>query len=142
VEFTHPQLNPEHRAKLHAIKDVDHALQQCKVWGLLPTELELTEVRRWTRNYKAIGAMFVNYHPLPMSVPTYLFTAERSVDDPSLGWKSLVGDHIHLDTIGGTHMGIIQEPHVGKLARAMSQALLAIEGCPAHKAEREYVPAN
>ncbi|MFZ6658964.1 amino acid adenylation domain-containing protein [Undibacterium sp. TJN19] len=122
VEILHPGLAAERWAILHAAKTAAEALEQCKLMGLFPEELGLTEVLRWADNMSSILVMGANYEPKPLAVPTYQFTAEAE----ALGdrdWSPLIGDSLHVIHVGGTHLGITQEPVVQTLALAMSQAL-------------------
>ncbi|HEX7645157.1 MAG TPA: thioesterase domain-containing protein, partial [Burkholderiaceae bacterium] len=122
VELTVPDLEPERWAVLRAAKDVDQALAQCKLIKLLPDELGLAELDRWAKNSSAMMTMVANYRPWPLSVPTCLINAEGHMGDR--GWRTLLGDNLHIEATPGTHYGMIQAPQVAGLAQAISLALV------------------
>ena len=49
------------------------------------------------------------------------FAADRGADeDPSLGWSELLGKHLDVIRIGGSHLSIVKPPYLEKLAREIS----------------------
>ena len=124
VEILHPTLAPERWAILHGAHDAGEALDHCKAMGLFPHELGLTEVMRWAENMGSILIMGANYAPKPMRVPAWQFCAEVGAYGDR-DWTPLLGESLREVYVGGSHLNITQEPQVGALAHAMSEAIAA-----------------
>jgi thioesterase domain-containing protein len=122
VEILFPNLEAELWVALRGMPDADSALAHCKTAGLLPEEMGLTEVRRWAGNMRFMLELGSRYQPRPVRLTTHLYLSDE--DAPAdRGWVDLLGERLQITHIGGSHLGIIQQPHVQKLAQAMSGSL-------------------
>jgi thioesterase domain-containing protein len=43
------------------------------------------------------------------------------------GWRAALDDNLHIEKVGGTHISVIQQPHVRTLGQAMSRDLEVAE---------------
>jgi thioesterase domain-containing protein len=73
---------------------------------------------------------FLDYAIQPDELPLHLFRVAgpsgligTRYSDRSLGWRYLVGKHLTLHSIPGTHNTCMQPPHVGKLADAINRVI-------------------
>ncbi|MDV6029628.1 MAG: hypothetical protein F9B45_05885 [Phycisphaera sp. RhM] len=73
---------------------------------------------------------FLDYAIQPDELPLHLFRVAgpsgligTRYSDRSLGWRYLVGKHLSLHSIPGTHNTCMQPPHVGKLADAINRVI-------------------
>lgn len=103
-----------------------------------PDPRRSNEASKLTANYNALPALWAHYDPQPLSVLGHSFIADDCSEDHSRGWQSLFGNHLHIEKIDGTRIGMIQEPHVAKLATVLSQAITAAERRPANNLDRDY----
>jgi amino acid adenylation domain-containing protein len=76
------------------------------------------------------------YIPRPYAGNATLFRAGDGSDypEPMLGWEGLIGDHLDIQQVSGDHDTILQEPHIGMLARLL-------EGCLENPPRWEQGPA-
>jgi thioesterase domain-containing protein len=70
------------------------------------------------------------YHPLPYLGDLVLLRAEHNaeatdprMDDPCMGWETLVRGRIHVCSVPGNHIGIFTGDNVRRLAAAMREFL-------------------
>jgi thioesterase domain-containing protein len=72
------------------------------------------------------------YVPRPYPGDATLFRAGDGSDypEPKLGWEGLIGGHLDIQQVSGDHDTILQEPHIGMLARLL-------EGCLENPPRRE-----
>jgi amino acid adenylation domain-containing protein len=72
------------------------------------------------------------YVPRPYQGDATLFRAGDGSDypEPKLGWEGLIGGHLDIQQVSGDHDTILQEPHIGMLARLL-------EGCLESPPRRE-----
>lgn len=62
------------------------------------------------------------YTPTPLNGNAILFRAQNELlrlPDPSLGWKELINGQLEIQLVSGDHDTILQEPHIGRLARLL-----------------------
>lgn len=71
----------------------------------------------------------------PFRGPATLFKSDWSVDrpfweradpDPTLGWSRLISGPLDMRRISGDHLAVLRDPHVGRLADELTQAIAAI----------------
>ncbi|HKQ73506.1 MAG TPA: alpha/beta fold hydrolase, partial [Blastocatellia bacterium] len=97
--------------------------------GLAPPDIELADVRRWWRVFKANTQALLHYRPKPIAARITLFQADeqlrtlRSKKTPN--WNRLSDAGVDLHRIPGNHFTIVNEPNVGSLARFLRQSLEA-----------------
>src|SRR3569833_1950657 len=78
---------------------------------------------------KELTIACLTYRPQPLPTPTHIFTADIPPGNaPSRGWAPLAGGYLHIEHIGGNHKSILEEPHIRKLAAAITRALEKAEG--------------
>ena len=136
-----PMIDESEFIKLIAIPELDYIFDQCKQTGILPPEITLEEVYRRLKVVRAINRAIISYYPQPIQIPIYLFAADNLLgDDPSRGWGTLVGERLNLKPIGGTHASIMEQPHLQRLADAITQALEDIRHRVQCTAEPAYSP--
>ena len=68
------------------------------------------------------------YHPSTLELSPFLFVAAREHrDDPSLGWRALLGDQLCLKQLDANHYSIVEEPAVLDLSRQIKYCLLQFD---------------
>jgi len=77
------------------------------------------------------------YIPRPYAGDATLFRAGDGSDypDPMLGWEGLIQGHLDIQQVSGDHDTILQEPHIGMLARLL-------EGCLENPSRWDQGPAR
>jgi thioesterase domain-containing protein/aryl carrier-like protein len=125
VEYLFPKMDDSQRQTLLAMDSPTHLLDYCKESGLLPRALNLMHVEEWARTYNILHTAVKKYVAVPLSVPTYLFVPDDDRNDR--GWRAVLDDNLHIEKVGGTHMSMIQQPHVRTLGQAMSRDLEVAE---------------
>jgi amino acid adenylation domain-containing protein len=80
------------------------------------------------------------YLPRPYEGDATLFRAGDGSDypDPKLGWEVLIQGRLDIQQVSGDHDSILQEPHIGMLARLLEGCL---ENMPRHLPEYASVDA-
>jgi thioesterase domain-containing protein len=64
------------------------------------------------------------YTPGPISCPVVLLrSAVSAIQDPDLGWKRVASGGLETIEIAGDHFGMFREPHVERLAAALSHRI-------------------
>ncbi len=101
---------------------VDAMLDLAMGQGWIPPGLERGWLRRHIALRQAIVRALLAYRTPPLSATVHLFTAQDGATDPTLGW-SAAGAHLSHVVIGGSHASIVTEPHVRRLALAITQGL-------------------
>ena len=68
---------------------------------------------------------FKRYVPLPYCGDATLFRTGDGTGyrDPNLGWGPIIGGHLDIQEVTGDHDTILQEPHIGMLARLLETSL-------------------
>ena len=68
---------------------------------------------------------FKRYVPQPYFGDATLFRAGAGTEylDPNLGWGPIIGGHLDIQEVTGDHDTILQEPHIGMLARLLEASL-------------------
>jgi len=91
-------------------------------------EMDIETMRRYLAVGLALMKALPTYSVSALSVPVHLFTAveERGRPDPTLGWRDVIGDHLRVTVTGGTHMTMMEAPHIEHLGRALSCSLHAV----------------
>jgi amino acid adenylation domain-containing protein len=125
VEYLFPEMDDSQRQTLLAKDSSTHLLDYCKESGLLPRALNLMHVAEWARTYNILHTAVKKYVAIPLSVPTYLFVPDDDGNDR--GWRAVLDDNLHIEKVGGTHISMIQQPHVRTLGQAMSRDLEVAE---------------
>ncbi len=109
-------LTPEQR--------LQHIWQRARERGLLPPGVGVERLRRYLDVVEAHLAAIDAYSPAPYPSDVVLFrTAERYVDDETLGWGALVGDGLEIVDLPGNHGTLLESPTLEVLARELKARL-------------------
>nr|WP_231873860.1 non-ribosomal peptide synthetase [Luteibacter rhizovicinus] len=104
--------------------DIDAMLAVCKREALIPSHLDAGQVARTLALYRASARAADDYRALPAKAPVTFFAADRGEgDDLTLGWNDLLGKHLRVSRIGGSHLSIVRPPYIEKLARDIAGRL-------------------
>jgi amino acid adenylation domain-containing protein len=104
--------------------DIDAMFAVCKREALVPAHLDPGQVRRTLALYQASAKAADDYQAPPAKAPVTFFAADRGEgDDLTLGWSDLLGKHMRVSRIGGSHLSIVQPPYIEKLAREIAGRL-------------------
>jgi len=68
-------------------------------------------------------------HPLQQA----LFVLDDGLNEK--GWRAVLGAHLQIEKVEGTHVSMIQQPHVRTLGRVMSRTLKRAESVSAGSAQ-------
>jgi thioesterase domain-containing protein len=131
VHVLNPGLDEALASELAAIGQFGPMLERCQTLNLLPLELSLDEAEKRLKIYRAIIHATRRYRPEALSFPVHLFAVEgdSSGNDPSHGWQGLLGQWLHLQPVSGTHIRLMEPPHVRILAQRVAAVLQAAETC-------------
>jgi thioesterase domain-containing protein len=87
--------------------------------------MEKDEVRRTVARYDALARAADDYRPPAAQLPVTFFAADRREgEELTLGWRDVLGQHLDVSRIGGTHLSIVKAPRVEKLARDISERIV------------------
>jgi thioesterase domain-containing protein len=128
VRVLNPGLDENIASELSSIGTFAPMLERCKALNLLPPELTLKEAEKRLQIYRAIIYATGLYRPGALSFPVHLFAVanELSGADPSHGWQGLLGKWLHIQPVSGTHIKLMEPPHVQELAKRVAAALQAL----------------
>jgi thioesterase domain-containing protein len=138
VQYWFPKMYELHRDAVMAMQSAVQMLDYLKESGLLPGALDLVQIESWARTYRVLRAALMKYEALSLSAPTYLFVPDEDPSDK--GWRAVLGDSLHIEKVTGTHLSMIQQPHVRTLGQAMSRALDAAEDSKRERGISSYSP--
>jgi thioesterase domain-containing protein len=132
VRVLNPGLDEKTASELSAIGAFAAMLARCKALNLLPPELTLKEAEKRLKIYRAIMEAARIYYPGSLPFPVHLFAvAGGQGGDLSHGWQGLLGKWLHIRSVSGTHIELMEPPHVQVLAQRLAAALNAAETNPA-----------
>ncbi len=109
-------------------------VRRCREEGVLHRELAVhstSELWHYVDREVAHRNALENYAVFPVSCPVNLFVASESREDVPphggcLGWDDVLPGHLlHLRTVPGDHLTMMQPPHVETLGQALGDALRA-----------------
>jgi thioesterase domain-containing protein len=99
-------------------------LALCQAHQILPEHVDMDMVKRILSVYQAGAHAAASYQAPPPATTVTLFAADRAAgEDLSLGWGDLLGAHLQVEPIGGTHVSIVRPPWIEKLGAAIFQAI-------------------
>jgi amino acid adenylation domain-containing protein len=111
--------------------EIKDAFETARRAGLLPPEVGPREFKRWLRDCRSRIQAARAYVPQPFEGRINLFRPDEGhVEevspgeerlDPVLGWGELAAGGVEVYTVPGTHLGMIQEPHVSALAARLKR---------------------
>jgi thioesterase domain-containing protein len=129
VHVLNPGLDEAMASELAAIGQFGPMLERCQTLNLLPLELSLDEAEKRLKIYRAIIHATRRYRPVALSLPVHLFAVEGELsgNDPSRGWLGVLGKWLHILPVSGTHIKLMEPPHVQALAQRVTAALQAAD---------------
>jgi syringomycin synthetase protein SyrE len=85
---------------------------------------DLATVRRAIRVMRSTQKALCHYRPsqLPITLTLFVATANKTEDDLTSGWKR-VASRLRTVPIGGSHLSMMESPHIDVLGRAIANAL-------------------
>ncbi|MEA5582039.1 amino acid adenylation domain-containing protein [Nodularia harveyana UHCC-0300] len=127
---TNLQIDYETLQPLTAEAQLDYLLEQLKIAEIFPVDTDKTQLRGFVQVYKTHTQAFSNYFPsLSHKTPITLFRASEISDeekaiaeymnrleDKTLGWDKFTDTAVDVHLISGTHLTMLQTPHVDLLA--------------------------
>ncbi|HET7863544.1 MAG TPA: condensation domain-containing protein, partial [Burkholderiaceae bacterium] len=130
---------PEAMARLRALGEsgsIAAMLALCQAEALVPRELprdlDAHLLRRHLAVAYAIGRIVGGRATRAIPGDVWLFSAEDEPRaDPSLGWARLLGARLHQVPLKGTHLSLVERPHVEALGAAMAAALATVSAAHA-----------
>jgi amino acid adenylation domain-containing protein len=119
------EISPEELMRIGPEEQLDYVLQRARHYGLLPPDIELSQIRHLFNIFKINTRAMLSYVPEANPVAVTLFrTGGHSEDDspPSnTVWNALSPTHIH--RVSGNHFTMMREPHVEVLAVKLKACL-------------------
>jgi thioesterase domain-containing protein len=119
--------SPEELRRLKPDEQLDQLLQQLKIEGLLPPDLELSQLRHFFNIFKTNVRAMLTYVPRPVASRIALFVAEEPLTnrayDPVSEWGRLATAGMDVHSVPGNHFTIIREPQVKTLAERLCESL-------------------
>ncbi|NEO35901.1 MAG: amino acid adenylation domain-containing protein [Moorea sp. SIOASIH] len=114
--------------QLEPDEQVLHLFEQGKQQGILPSDLEIEQMRSLWKVLKANITAYYHYKPKAYPGSLLLINASQTspgvIEDPTHGWGSLVNGDIQTHTITGDHYTIIKAPQVEALTTELNNYLL------------------
>jgi thioesterase domain-containing protein len=123
-----PGLDESALSDLKSMGSVAAVVEQGKKMGWFPPGIAIEELSWRTSRARHLSMACTHYVPQFSPIPLSLFTADLlESEDASLGWASIAGGGLRIERIGGTHLSIMEEPLIGKLAVSIERALAQTE---------------
>ncbi|NEO35900.1 MAG: amino acid adenylation domain-containing protein [Moorea sp. SIOASIH] len=114
--------------QLEPDEQVLHLFEQGKQQGILPSDLEIEQMRSLWKVLKANITAYYHYKPKAYPGSLLLINASQTspgvIEDPTHGWGSLVNGDIQTHTITGDHYTIMKAPQVEGLTAELNNYLL------------------
>jgi thioesterase domain-containing protein/acyl carrier protein len=115
--------------KLGVDEQLAVVLARARDKGIAPPDIELADVRRWWKVFKANTQALLRYRPKPIATRITLFQADEQLQTlrpkKTPKWDKLSESGVDLHWVPGNHFTIVNEPNVGSLARHLKQSLEA-----------------
>jgi len=124
-----PENSMDELREVATIGGIDAVIARCHQDNFIPLDVDTPTVRKHLAIAHAMTEATAMYCLPSLPVPVHLFTATERKNSagenlgPSLGWASLLGHHLSVIPIGGTHSTILESPYVEQLGQAISDAL-------------------
>jgi amino acid adenylation domain-containing protein len=98
-------------------------------------DLTPSQIRRDLVQIVSLGIAMWSHRPQPIAIPVHLFVAEDHTP-ATLGWIGILTEaQIRAIPVPGTHLSMMDRPHVDELGRALAEAVRTarndVEGVPA-----------
>ncbi|WP_343792153.1 alpha/beta fold hydrolase, partial [Dokdonella soli] len=125
--------------------DLAALIATSKELAILPATLEgmaLPQIQAVLDREQIVRTAVDEYQACPISVPLYLFSAQGDRPEwPYRGWDEVISpSRIRLKSVPGTHMTMMQSPHIDKLGSMLNEALKDAEKNPVETPEKDYSP--
>jgi amino acid adenylation domain-containing protein len=117
------RLGPAEVEELTQLNDIAQFLEVAKARKYCPSFVTIEDMHRLIKNYRLIPEITDRYSPATLPLTVHFFDAEDVLPNRSRDWEPLIGHNVRRQVIGGTHITIMQPPHIQRLADAMSEAL-------------------
>jgi thioesterase domain-containing protein len=131
------QIDYETLQPLNAEAQLDYLLEQLKIAHILPTDASKTQLRGFVQVYKTHTQAFSNYFPSWVNnLPMTLFRASEvsqeeqaiaeyvnRLQDETLGWHKFSDEQVDIHVVPGTHLTMMQPPHVQVLAEHLQACI-------------------
>tara|TARA_Y100001934_G_C12384957_1_gene794997 strand:+ start:5769 stop:9860 length:4092 start_codon:yes stop_codon:yes gene_type:complete len=116
---------------------LDYFLSHAKTLGLLPPEVDKTQVRYYLQVYLANIRSVQNYstQPYPHSVTLVRTKSATDGQDKTLGWDKFVEGGVEVFEIPGKHHELVFEPFVSDVADVLKQCLLRARSSDSKKVD-------
>ena len=112
-----------------ALEDnIDALIAEMRRYAFIPGDPKSELLEQQLPVIQGINFAIDRYRPPTLPIPVTLFSAKGECrGDPSNGWHKLPTIQLQLKPIDGTHMSIMEPPHIGALGSELSSVLLAAE---------------
>jgi thioesterase domain-containing protein len=136
----------ERSSLLKALADENPAVEAfvraCQERSLIPAGLSIDEVRRYLDRGRSNALAERTYLATPIPIPLHLFAVEDGGDaGPLRNWEAILPTRqIRTIPVPGTHLSMMESPHIASLGKALSEALSAARESAGSQPERDYCP--
>ncbi|MCL5670564.1 MAG: alpha/beta fold hydrolase, partial [Acidobacteria bacterium] len=114
-------------AELPKDEQLAFILEQAKSAGLVPTELDVSQARRFVKLLRSELWATQNYglrlYPGRIAFFKASETQEEASSDPTMGWSEWASGGVEVHVVPGNHANLIYEPHVEVLAEKLTACL-------------------
>jgi amino acid adenylation domain-containing protein len=123
-----PDLDESKVSGLKSLGSTAAAIEHGKRMGWFTARITTEEVSWRASRAWHLAMAWAAYRAQPLPIRVYLFRADiLESEDASRGWAAVMGDDLRIELIGGTHLSIMEEPHIGKLAASIEHVLAQTE---------------
>jgi len=117
----------ESLARLPKDELITRVLEQAKLAGLIPLDVDASQAHPFIELCKADFRATRNYVPRPYPGRITLFRAGQELtemsSDPTLGWSKWAAEGVDVHVVPGNHASMVYKPHVEVLAQKLSSCL-------------------
>ena len=117
----------ESLARLPKDELLTRVLEQAKLAGLIPTDVEASQAHPFIELCKADFRATRNYVPSRYPGRITLFRAAQELSgmssDPTLGWSKWAAEGVDVHVVPGNHASMVYKPHVEVLAQKLNFCL-------------------
>jgi amino acid adenylation domain-containing protein len=119
------EVSLEEMAKLNSQDQLAHVLELAIAAGVLPPDIEQSQMARFYRVFKINVRAVSNYIPRPLRGRVTLLKAEELLQGSGPGddWEELALDGLEVHMVPGNHFTTIREPYVRALAQSLARCM-------------------
>ena len=132
-------------AELDGVPEPDrlgYVVDRGRRMDVFPPDFDIAGARRTFRIHAHTVALLPNYRPPPYPGDVTLFQATEADDGPATGdggsWSGLVQGALRCIEVPGTHLTMMNQPHVRTLAARLAECLAATTHGPEDRPDRAY----